>query len=249
MQESFNIKAIVLNRYSYKENDLRVVLYSKEKGKIELIARGGLKPKSKLAGHIEPIILIDGMVILGRKVNYIGTAIGRNCYVNIKNDSIKLFYAGLVIKIIDRQNKFEDTLNANSIFDLLKDFLDTLNKYNLAQSEYKLLYSFFILKFLTYIGFSPELTHCCKCQNKIKQVDASQGKNYFIVSMGGIACEKCFNSFDNPIEISNDCIKILRFVMTNSLKVVNKLKIDDKKTKNSINYIVDCFYRYHMNIK
>ncbi|MFH1822239.1 MAG: recombination protein O N-terminal domain-containing protein [Patescibacteria group bacterium] len=43
MEETYTTKAIVLNRQPFRENDSRVVVYSFEQGKMELVARGTKK--------------------------------------------------------------------------------------------------------------------------------------------------------------------------------------------------------------
>ena len=57
MDETYNFEAIVLNRYAFRESDSRVILYSREKGKLELVARGTKKIKSKIS-YIELLNLL-----------------------------------------------------------------------------------------------------------------------------------------------------------------------------------------------
>ena len=67
MEETFNTKAIILKREPFWEADTRVVVYSLEKGKLHLIARGTKKISSKLAGHLEPMNFVDLMVVRGKQ--------------------------------------------------------------------------------------------------------------------------------------------------------------------------------------
>ena len=90
MEETYATKAIVLNRVPFRENDIRVSLYSSDQGRLDLIARGARKTKSKIAGHIEPISLARIMVIRGKRLDYLGSAINEASYFNIKNDLIDM---------------------------------------------------------------------------------------------------------------------------------------------------------------
>ena len=86
MEETYRVKAIILNRQAFRENDVMVTVQSMDKGKLKLVARGVKKMQSKLAGHLEPLNLGDIMVVRGKQFNYVGSANAENCYANIKSD-------------------------------------------------------------------------------------------------------------------------------------------------------------------
>jgi DNA repair protein RecO (recombination protein O) len=234
MEETYNLKAIVLTRKSFREDDVLVTLYSQEKGRINLIARGAKKIKSKLAGHIELFNLINVMAIKGKHYDYAGSAISENCFGNIKNDLEKVSAAGAVIKEI--LTTIKENEPQKNIFDLLKDFLETLDRE--AESNYELLSSFFILKFLTELGYQPELYHCILCGNKI-----TPAGNKFSSQKGGLVCKNCQMDDKDVLSISEEEIKILRFALKNSFKKIMRLKIDDE-LEGKIIKIVRLFKEY-----
>jgi len=198
MEDTYNIKAIVLNRKSYSENDSRVMVYSQESGKLELTARGAKKIKSKSAGHLEPFNLVDIMVIRGQNHDYVGTAVSEKCYGDIKGDLAKLFAAGRAFKIINQLIK--PGLADQEIFELLKEYLEVLNT---AKKDFEILTSLFIFKFLAMLGHKPELAFCTCCVNKI-----SPGNNRFDLARGGMVCGKCADLKDgNQLAVSDDTIK------------------------------------------
>ena len=94
MDETYNLTAIILNRHNWRERDSIITVYSKGKGKQIFIVRGTKKITSKLAGHIEPISLIEFMAIRGRKQEYIGGVVVKKNYKNIKFDLEKINIAG-----------------------------------------------------------------------------------------------------------------------------------------------------------
>ena len=47
MEETYNTKAIILNRQPFRERDSRVTIFSLERGKLILVARGTKKITSK----------------------------------------------------------------------------------------------------------------------------------------------------------------------------------------------------------
>lgn len=148
----YNTQAIVLNRYPYKEHDLKVLVYTKEKGRLELLARGARKKASKLVGHIEPFTLIDLLVISGKSMDYATSATNIKAYTEIKNNLEKLQATGKAIAFIIKAVKFEE--KDEQLFYLIKSFLEFVN--NNDNSGF--VANVFIFKALEILGYHPQLT-------------------------------------------------------------------------------------------
>ena len=236
MDETYNVKAIILNRKSFSENDSRVTVYSLESGKLELTARGAKKIKSKSAGHLEPFNLVDIMVVRGQKHNYVGTAVSEKCYSGIKNNLDKLTPAGRTVRIIDQLIK--PGVADQDIFQLLNDYLEALNS---AKKDFELLPSFFILKLLEKLGHKPELSFCTCCVNKIHP-----GRNRFDLARGGLVCEKCADPKEGNLCISDDSIKLLRLSLKYNFKQLKKVKTS-KRLSGETAKIIDLFFKYSFN--
>ena len=59
MEETHTTQALILRNRPYKERDSQIELYSPEFGRISLVARGTKDKKSKFAGYIEPLTLVN----------------------------------------------------------------------------------------------------------------------------------------------------------------------------------------------
>ncbi|MHB8904085.1 MAG: DNA repair protein RecO, partial [Patescibacteria group bacterium] len=190
MEESRNSAALILNRQNYKENDTLVTAYTKNFGKLNLVARGTKKIKSKLAAHLEPLILSDLMILKGRGRDYIGAAVLRKSYSDIRTDLNKIYYAGKALNLFNRLVK--EGHPDERLFFLLTRWLDVLAEFqdidfkknkesksknsngDLSKENGELLFSFFVFKFLAELGYQPELYHCLGCGKEVKA-----GKNNF----------------------------------------------------------------------
>ena len=239
MEATYPTKAIVLKREPWSENDTRVVLYTKEHGKLDLIARGTRKIKSKLAGHLEPFCLSNIMVVHGKSYNYIGAAVSENCYSNIKQDLDKLIQVGQALNILN--SLIKENLKDESIYDILAAYLKTINQKLLDSSMTELLTSFFILKLLVLMGHKPELYTCVVCKNKI-----TPGANRFDLLKGGVICTQCKNkgiNENNQLTISDDCIKILRLAIKENFTKIKMLKVNNLIQKE-VNKIIGSFQKY-----
>ncbi len=241
MEETYNVKAIILNRRPVGESDSRITAYSHEKGKLELTARGTKKIKSKLAGHLEPFNLADIMVARGQKYDYVGTAVSEKCFSGVKNNLEKLTAAGQAVKIVDRLIK--PGVADKGIFELLKDYLEILNK---TKADPEILTSLFIFKLLANLGHQPELSRCLNCGGKIQP-----GKNRFDFSLGGLVCEKCADpkdanqpaSQEDRLVVSDDAIKLLRLALKSDFKQLGKVKVG-KKLGEDVAGVIEKFFRY-----
>lgn len=248
MEESRNSAALILNRQNYKENDTLVTVYTKNFGKLNLVARGTKKIKSKLAAHLEPLVLSDLMIIKGRGRDYIGAALARKAYSDIRNDLNKIYYAGQALNLFNRLVK-EGHPDERLFFlitrwlDVLDDFRnDNIKKTNekknidqdLSKENGGLLFSFFAFKLLAELGYQPELYHCLGCGKEIKS-----GQNHFNFKNGGIIEEACLDKKEflelryngGILPITDNCVKLLRFITDNKFVSAGKLRVDKKLIK------------------
>jgi len=236
MDETYITKVIILKCFSFRENDSKIIVYSRDRGKLELVARGTKKISSKLAGHIEPISLSDIMVVRGKQYDYIGSAVSNSCYRAIKSDLDKLQIAGKAIRIFNKlvrpEQKDED------IYILLQDFFNEINKKDLSV-DYELLYNFFILKLLVILGYGPELYYCAECRQKVKP----EG-NKFDFMKGGLICNNC-KTDGNSLTISENCIKVMRFTINKKFTNISKLKIENS-INNEIKKIISSFLEFRL---
>jgi len=240
MEESRNTPALILNRQAYKENDTLVTAYTKNFGKLSLVARGTKKIKSKLAAHLEPLSLSDLMILKGRGRDYIGAAAVRKAYLNIREDLNKVYYAGKGLNLFNRLVKPEHP--DERLFFLLTRWLDILDEFENKESEKKdlskengeLLFAFFAFKLLAELGYQPELYHCLGCGKEIKS-----GQNHFNFKNGGIIEEACLDKKEflelryngGILPITDNCIKLLRYITDNRFASVLKLRVDKKLIK------------------
>jgi len=90
-------------------------------------------------------------------------------------------------------------------------------------------FAFFGLKLMAELGYKPEMHECINCREKV-----APGKNYFNLKNGGIVCASCLEkerqsqgiSAAEILTVSDNCIKLMRFIMDNKLDTAKKLKLD-----------------------
>lgn len=206
-------KAVVIKRQDYREYDSLVVFYTKNFGKISLIARGTKRTNSKLASHIEPINLVDLLLVPGKGLDYAGAVYSRNSHLNLKENLDSLHYAHSALYWLKTltQDKEEDA----ELFALLAWYLEALDKLKLGKShknEAAFLFFYFAFRLLFLSGYYPQINNCLNCQKKLTASD-----NYFDLLNGGVLCAPCFfdkkdQNRQNYYKIQANILKVLRLI-------------------------------------
>lgn len=248
-EETYNTKAIILDRKPFKESDTKVSVFCLDRGRLELVARGTKKISSKMAGHLEPVSLSNIMVVRGKQYDYVGSAINENAFLNIKNDYNKIDIVGQAIGVFRKLVKEGE--RDERLFRLLSDFLEIINDLRFTNYELRL-FNFFVLKLISELGHKPELYNCVVCKNKI-----APGGNMFDMAKGGVVCGQCaLATKPHPIPlikergtverltISDDCIKVLRLAASEDFKKLVKLNIN-YKLEREVKKIISSFYKYY----
>ncbi|MFW5888674.1 MAG: DNA repair protein RecO [Patescibacteria group bacterium] len=241
-KQTFNTTSIVLNRVPYGENDLKVSLLTKDKGRIEVVARGAKKLKSKLAAHLEPFTVSDVMIVRGKQRNYAGSAVGNFFYQAVKSDPSKVYYAGAGSAVMLKNIK-ENDRDSSEYFQLLRMFLDLLQeKENDDLLGCKVLHSLFLFKFFQIYGCGPNISHCFQCGKKIEP-----GNNFFNIKESSVFCKGCFrgNTDQYKLTISDNCIKIMKLVLDDGLAKGDKVKIDNPRLSLELSTLAGKFYAYN----
>ncbi len=224
MKETYNIKAIVLQRYPFREFDLRLEVFSEKFGKQELIVRGAKKINSKLAGHLEPFNLSKIMVIHGKQLNYAGGAICLTSFPEIKNNIEKTKWAGLGLKFFNKIIKEEEKESGNDLFLILLNFLKTIEE---GVKNYELFLEIFKFNVLSVLGYRLNIDKCFSCGKILKE-----GKIYFSSINRNFSCSQC--SKPGALLIHKD---VLDFIKNKNFDFCFVLNDQNKKILDQIKKI------------
>ena len=86
MREPFKVTGIVLSVYPIGENDRRLTILTKERGKVQVFARGCRKPNHPLFGVSQPLVFGEFMIVEGRGFTYLNSAEGKEYFPWLKKE-------------------------------------------------------------------------------------------------------------------------------------------------------------------
>ncbi|HNW56074.1 MAG TPA: recombination protein O N-terminal domain-containing protein [bacterium] len=96
MSQTTSERLLILKRREYHEHDAIITAFSPERGRLSLLARGLAKPQSKLAGHLEPITIVDGLIVWSHRP-ILSSTVSRQSFIGLKDQLAAVVLAGQVI--------------------------------------------------------------------------------------------------------------------------------------------------------
>ena len=174
-EATYFTKAIVIKRQAFNESSGRVIVFTEKFGKQDLIARGLKKLDSKLAAHLEPLNFIDLMIVKGKHYDYVGSAINKKSFSNLKNDLDKITSAGEAFSLFNKLIK--TNLVDQEVFNLLLNYLVVLDSVQSEGLYYYFLSRLFLFKLIILLGYCPAIeANSIKVENYIisKNLEANR---------------------------------------------------------------------------
>ncbi|HUG34268.1 MAG TPA: DNA repair protein RecO [Anaerolineales bacterium] len=213
---SVRVDAVVLRHMDYGEADRLITLYTRQLGKMRVIAKGARKITSRKAGHIEPFTHVKLQLAKGREMHIITQADTVDAYLPLRDDLILTGQASYVMELLDRFT-YEDETGNTVIFRLLTDTLARLA----SRTDPWLVQRHYEMRLLDQLGFRPQLFECVNCGREIK----AEGQ-FFSFRAGGVICPNCGRGLPNLHLISVDALKYLRHFQRSSFAEASRAKPD-----------------------
>ena len=207
--------AIVLRHFPLGEADYILTLYSRQLGRINAVAKGARRVKSKMGGHVEPLMHTSFLLAEGNNDLFtVNQAELLEGFRPIREDILKL---ELALHIAELMESITPTHQENeSLFYLLRDSLTTL-----SDGNHSSFITYFRLHLLEMSGFCPELYLCVEC-NSIIQPKAHK----FSPDRGGTLCPLCKPPSASILPMSLNSLKILRFLLKSKLRDIYQLRVE-----------------------
>lgn len=146
-------EGVILRRIKYSETSLIVTLYTREYGKISLLAKGARNPKSKFVGSLEPVTYVSIVYYHkdSRDLQMLSEIDNVSSNSSIISSIKKVAVAFAIINLVD--SVVTELESNEDLFDLLKDSLLVLNDREL---DIPILW-YFEINLLRQIGFEIDV--------------------------------------------------------------------------------------------
>lgn len=189
----YRTEAIVIGRRDQGEAD-RVLRLCTPDGKVDVLAKGARKLRSRKAGHIE--LFSRSVFVLSRVPHYwdiISQAETLEAHEALRSDLVRGAYARYVVELFDRF--FTEAEGGPAAFDLVGHALSWL----CAEEDLDLVARFYEQHLLGLAGFRPELFRCVGSHEEPVPLRAQGGEGArrpfgFDPERGGALCPTCYEA-------------------------------------------------------
>lgn len=215
---NYRLQGIILRHRDQGEADRVLIVFSQERGKVELIAKGVRWAKSRLGGSLQPFLQVRLEIAEGKMRDVItGVHVIKSYEVS---DDVSLY--GAVSAMAEAVDQLEPLDQDNpKVFSLIERHLESSRGADADRQT--LLLMAFLLQLLSLHGLRPELDKCVRCGSKL-----SEDKNYYSVYQGGVMCGKCKAGGLAGQLIQPDSIKTLRFFLSQSWEEIARLRVKEE---------------------
>jgi len=220
----YRTQGIILKKIDRGEADRIFTIYTKDFGKLELLAKAERKIKSKLRGGLEIFYLSEIEFIQGKTHKTLTDAISIEKFRKLRKSLKRLAIAYKISEVLDNLVKGQEP--DEKIWQLLNEVFQKLNNLSFVISHWSLLYFYFLWNLLSILGYQPELYNCSLCQKKL-----IPEKLYFDPKEGGVICSGCFEKTKSGKKVEPEIVKTLRLILERNWQILSKLKIELKYMK------------------
>lgn len=226
--KQLELTGFVVSRKNLKDSDKIITVFTREKGKVSIVAKGIKKPKAKLQAHIEPLVESRFRVIKSGHLPVLVGAQGlsRNEFFGSTTESS---LAGLFLtEVVDRFSAEE--LTNEALYEAYKQSLDLL----LESDKTSLILTFSILNILKSLGLEPHISF-----------DGKGQRAYFNLSDGEISKS---SAEGESVLVDKDLVKLWKVCMVQAPQVFTKLVVDNNILSSSLNLLLS-YLQYNMDSK
>lgn len=197
---AYKAQAIVLRQRRLGEADKIITLYCSHAGKLDAIAKGVRRTKSRLAGHLEPLTLGSYLLAEGRDLDIVTQAETLEAFPGLRGDLERLGRGLYCAELVDRLTP--ERSEGNPVFRLLHETLAILD----SEPQLDLALRRFELRLLDQLGYRPSLEACALCDRRLEPQT-----NFWNPSAGGAVCPSCAEGSARALSLN--ALKVLRLLL------------------------------------
>lgn len=226
----YRTHGFILKKIDRGESDRLFTIFTKDFGKLELLAKAERKIKSKLRAGLELFYLSEIEFIQGKTNKTLTDVILINNFKNLRGDLKKLKITYKISETLDNLIKGQEP--DQKIWQLLNESFKILDNWTPPisrpiENSLKIVYYYFLWNFLSILGYQLEFYNCSLCQKKIIPEEI-----FFSPKEGGLICQNCKTVTKTVKEVNVNTVKIIRVLLKEEWSTLKKIKVEDKDWEN-----------------
>ncbi len=230
----YRSEGIVLRSRPLGEADKVLTLLTRDKGKMEAVARGARRPRNRLVGAAQPFSYLKVLIFTGKSLPQLSQAEIIRSFIAIRDNLVKTAYASYWMEILDHLLPWEEGNPELFLFTLAA--LTVLEKCE----DPALLSRAFELRVLQYLGYTPQLAACACCGETPGDLPGG-----FSPPDGGVVCQACKTEARNLLPLSQDGLASMNRLLAADLRSVVHWELPPSRQRE-IEGALTAFLEYRM---
>lgn len=219
MLNQIAVTGMVLSASPIGEYDKRVVILTKERGKIAAFARGARKPNSALAGGVNPFSFGEFAVYEGRTSYTLVSASISNYFAELREDVEAAYYGFYFMDVALYYAR--EANDETALLKLLYQTMRALTKESIPNLLIRYIYE---LKAISINGEAPQVFQCVICGD-------SEREKVFSPRRGGLVCNECGHSIHDGVILDGSTLYTLQYIVSSPIEKLYTFTVSDMVLK------------------
>jgi len=215
-ERNYRVEAVVIGRRDFREADRIVTLFSRELGKLMVIAKGSRKPTARSGPALEYFARARYMLARGRDLDVVTSAELLERPEQLGGNLTRLAYASHMAELTGRLA--QEGQEYPALYDLLIRSLRALG----SSPDDIATVRGFEMAALAQVGYQLDLWHCVQCRSVLQAA-----VNYLGLRTGGILCTSCRPSDGQTVAMSVNAQKYLRLLGRSGQEAGRQIAVND----------------------
>lgn len=192
---------MVLSAMPVGDYDKRLVILTKERGRITAFAKGARRQNSALLACSQPFSFGEFFVYESRNSYRIVSVNVQNYFTELREDISSVYYGLYFCELADYFT--QENMDGTLVLKLLYQSFRALIKKSI---EPKLIRYIFELKIIALNGEAPQVFECMNCH-------AVENNTWFSPSASGVFCDQCRKHAKDARKVSSSTIYTMQYIL------------------------------------
>ncbi len=230
MSQEIKVTGLVLQAGNIGEYDKRIVLLTKERGRISAFARGAKKATSSYAAACQPFTFGTFSLYEGKNSFNVMWAKVDHYFEELKRDLDLIYYASYFCEFasyLTRENSDE--------FEILKLLYQSLRALEKNTIDPALIRCVYEVKIMALYGLGMEVFQCVRCQKK-------ENLTGFSPQEGGVVCTSCQK---NLLPVGPSTLYTLQYILCTPIERLYTFRVSNE-VLGELQKIIKAFLEVHI---
>lgn len=206
------VTGMVLSAMPIGEYDKRLVILTKERGRISAFAKGARRTNSPLMACSQPFAFGLFTLYQGKTSYTVNSAEIQNYFEELRSDLTKVAYASYFCEVAAYH-----TYENEEATGILKLLYQSFRALNCASIPDDLIRAVFELKCFVFSGEMPQMFSCVKCGRKQKDL-RNVFYGGFSSKSGGMVCRECLGRASDTMSLLPATVYALQFIVSSKVE-------------------------------